>query len=86
MIAVGRLMGMGYISYIAGFSKIRPVSFGFFTFLGFFPSSFMMFFLGSLGNLEEIAKRLQNAQWLLYSIIGLTLAGYLTYRKFRRKE
>ncbi|WP_227939559.1 DedA family protein [Alkalihalobacillus deserti] len=86
MIAVGRVIGMGYIAYIAGFSKIRPVSFAFFTFLGFFPLSFLMFFLGSLGNLEEMAEKFQNAQWLVYSIIGMTLAGYLTYRKFGRKE
>lgn len=86
MIAFGRVIGMGYIAYIAGFSKIGPVAFGFYTFLGFFPLSFLMFFLGSLGHLEKISKWFQHTQWLLYSLIGITIVGYLTYHKCRRKE
>ncbi|MBM7096313.1 VTT domain-containing protein [Bacillus sp. H-16] len=85
MIAVGRVLGMGYIAYIAGFSKIRPVSFGVFTFLGFFPLAFLMFYLGSLGNLEKMADWFQNAQWLIYSILAAAAVIYLVYRWYRRK-
>ncbi|WP_026690776.1 DedA family protein [Alteribacter aurantiacus] len=85
MIAVGRVLGMGYIAYIAGFSKIRPVAFGVFTFLGFFPLSFLMFYLGSLGNLEKMAEWFQNAQTIIYSILGVALIGYVVFRYFRRK-
>ncbi|WP_157800978.1 DedA family protein [Bacillus solitudinis] len=86
MIAVGRILGMGYIAYIAGFSKIRPLSFGFFTFLGFFPVSLLLFYLGTLGDLEKATTWLQNAQWLIVSVIGVTLASYFAFRWFKRKE
>jgi membrane protein DedA with SNARE-associated domain len=85
MIAAGRFLGMGYIAYIAGFSSIRPLAFGLYTFAGFFPLSLLMFYLGTLGNLEFMADTFQNAQWFIFSVLAVLITVYLGYRVLRKK-
>ncbi|MGJ9382287.1 DedA family protein [Salipaludibacillus sp. CF4.18] len=43
MIAVGRFIGMGYITYIAGLGKMSKFKFAGLTFIGFYPLSVLMF-------------------------------------------
>ncbi|UCZ52406.1 hypothetical protein LGQ02_16405 [Bacillus shivajii] len=85
MIALGRFVGMGYISYIAGFCKIKPFKFAVLTFVGFYPISVMMFYLGSLGNVEEMANWLQNTQGIIMGALILLGSSYIFFR-FRRKK
>ncbi|TMW71830.1 DedA family protein [Alteribacter natronophilus] len=85
MIAAGRVLGMGYIAYIAGFSNIRPLAFGAYTFAGFFPLSLLMFYLGTLGNLDFMAEAFQNTQWLIFTMIAVAVTVWIGYRVLLKK-
>ncbi|MCE7791496.1 VTT domain-containing protein [Salipaludibacillus sp. CUR1] len=86
MIAVGRFIGMGYITYIAGLSRMNIWKFAGLTFAGFYPLSVIMFYLGNLGNLEVMVDRLQQVQWAIYTVLGIGLAAYISFRFYRRKK
>ena len=86
MISVGRLIGMGYISYIAGFCKLSIKKFLLLTFIGFYPLSVLMFYLGTLGNVELIAEWFQNGQSLIFAAIILFVSIYIYYRIRRKKK
>lgn len=90
-ISAGRVLGMGYIVYLAAFYKITPFRYGFFTFLGILPVAFLMFYLGSLGNIEVVYTWFQNVQYgIIFLIIG-AIGWYIFYRvrtkkKYRRNQ
>ncbi|UJW58801.1 VTT domain-containing protein [Bacillus sp. A116_S68] len=86
MIAVGRFIGMGYITYIAGFSHMTKLKFAALTFIGFYPLSIIMFYLGTLGNIEAMITRFQQAQWLILIVLGVLLILYIIFRIQRRKK
>jgi membrane protein DedA with SNARE-associated domain len=86
MIAVGRFIGMGYITYIAGFSHMTKWKFAALTFIGFYPLSIIMFYLGTLGNIEAIITRFHQTQWLIFTGLGIVLTMYIIFRMQRRKK
>jgi membrane protein DedA with SNARE-associated domain len=77
---------MGYITYIAGLGKMNKVKFAMLTFVGFYPLSVLMFYLGTLGNLEVMVDRFQQAQWLIFTLLGLAISMYIGFRFYRRKK
>ncbi|WP_280770025.1 DedA family protein [Salipaludibacillus daqingensis] len=86
MIAVGRFIGMGYITYIAGLSKMNKMKFALLTFIGFYPLSVLMFYLGTLGNLEIIVERFQQTQGVIFAGIVVAICCYVLFRLYRRKK
>ncbi|MFC0469556.1 DedA family protein [Halalkalibacter kiskunsagensis] len=85
MIAIGRFIGMGYISYIAGLGNMKSWKFAGLTFIGFYSLSVLMFYLGTLGNLEVLVEKVQQIQWLIFLIIAVCILGYIAFRFYRRK-
>ncbi|MFB5663280.1 DedA family protein [Alteribacillus sp. HJP-4] len=90
-ITAGRILGMGYIVYVAAFSRISPLRYAFFTFIGVLPVAVLMFYLGSLGNIEAVYTWFQNIQYIITVVIIGLLTYYVYYRikrrsKYRSKE
>ncbi|WP_018923258.1 DedA family protein [Salsuginibacillus kocurii] len=85
-IAGGRMVGMGYIAYVAAFCEIRPFRYGLFTFIGVFPTALLMFYLGQLGNIEVIYNWFQRFQYVIFSIIALLIGGYIALRLYQVKR
>ncbi|PIB49316.1 hypothetical protein AOA57_10945, partial [Pseudomonas sp. 2588-5] len=56
------------------------------TFIGFYPLSIIMFYLGTLGNIEAMITRFQQAQWLILIVLGILLILYIIFRIQRRKK
>src|SRR5699024_3844897 len=64
-IALSRPFGVGnYISYVAGLSKVNPLKFFLLTFLGIYPWSVVMLWLGDYfnGNIEAVIQLFQTKQ------------------------
>jgi membrane protein DedA with SNARE-associated domain len=85
-IAGGRVLGMGYIVYVASFCRISPLRYGIFTFIGIVPVALSMLYLGGLGNVEAVYTTFQNVQYLVMGVLAAALAYYIYYRVKRRKE
>lgn len=79
-IAGGRVLGMGYIVYVAAFCKIGPVRYGLFTFIGVLPVAFSMLYLGGLGNVEAVYNAFQNVQYVITTVLLLGIGYYIYYR------
>ncbi|MCF6136576.1 DedA family protein [Pseudalkalibacillus berkeleyi] len=80
-IALTRPIGLGnYISYLAGGSRVKAWKFGLLTFVGIFPWTVTMLWLGNSGNLKAVTSFLGDIQ--VYLLIGLAvvLIGYFFYR------
>ncbi|MFB4163610.1 DedA family protein [Alteribacillus sp. JSM 102045] len=85
-ISAGRILGMGYIVYLAAFYKITPFRYGLFTFIGVLPVAFLMFYLGSLGNIEVVYTWFQNVQYGIMVLIAGAIGWYVYYRVKTRKR
>lgn len=84
-IALGRVLGMGYIAYLGGFCGIRPVRYGLLSFIGILPVSFAMFYLGSIGNLQALKESFQNVQWAINGVLLTTVISYVLFKLLRKK-
>ncbi|WP_349410037.1 DedA family protein [Pseudalkalibacillus sp. SCS-8] len=81
-IALTRPIGLGnYISYIAGVSRVNMWKFGVLTFIGIFPWTMTMLWLGSTGNLKSIKGFLDEVQLYGFAAVVLALLIYFFYRK-----
>ncbi|MFC4736329.1 DedA family protein [Bacillus daqingensis] len=85
-IAAGRVLGMGYIVYVAAFCRISPARYGIFTFIGVLPVAFLMLYLGGLGNVEAVYAAFQQVQYVITAVIVLAIGGYVYYRIRQRKK
>lgn len=88
-IAGGRVLGMGYIVYVAAFCKISPIKYGLFTFIGVLPVALAMLYLGGLGNVGEVYYVFQNLQYVITAVIVAGICYYIYYRyklKNRREQ
>jgi membrane protein DedA with SNARE-associated domain len=88
-IALSRPFGVGnYISYIAGLSKVNPFKFFLLTFLGIYPWSVIMLWLGDYfnGNVDAFNQFFRSQQIYLYGIIGIVMivGVFYLWRKYRR--
>lgn len=85
-IAAGRVLGMGYIVYVAAFCKITPLRYGFFTFIGVFPVAVVMLYLGTLGVVGEAYGVFQNVQYLIALLFAAVVIYYIYYRVKTKKK
>ncbi|RSL29335.1 hypothetical protein D7Z54_31775 [Salibacterium salarium] len=85
-ITAGRVLGMGYIVYVAAFYKITPFRYGFFTFIGVLPVAIVMLYLGRLGNIETVYTWFQNIQYGLMVLLTGAIGWYIYYRIKRKKK
>lgn len=86
-VALSRPFGIGnYISYVAGMSQMRLVSYLLLTFIGIYPWSYIMLLLGNYfnGSYEAFQKfYVENISFILF-IVVLTIFIYLS-KKWVRK-
>ncbi|MFZ4454056.1 DedA family protein [Salibacterium aidingense] len=85
-ITAGRILGMGYIVYVAAFYRITPFRYGFFTFIGVLPIALLMLYLGRLGNIEVVYSWFQGLQYILMVVLAGLIGWYIYYRLRRRKK
>ncbi|PSL45908.1 membrane protein DedA with SNARE-associated domain [Salsuginibacillus halophilus] len=86
VVAVGRVLGMGYIAYTASVSNISSVRYAIFTFIGVLPTAFVMFYLGQLGNIEAVYEWFQRSQYVIFSLLATAIGAYVAYRALRAKK
>ncbi|PKR77346.1 hypothetical protein CEY16_11475 [Halalkalibacillus sediminis] len=84
-IAAGRILGMGYIVYVAAVCKISPLRYGIFTFIGVFPVALLMLYLGGLGVVGEAYGAFQGMQYVITGLIILAAVYYISAKIKRRK-
>jgi membrane protein DedA with SNARE-associated domain len=87
-IALSRPFGVGnYISYIAGLSRVKPLKFFLLTFLGIYPWSVIMLWLGDYfsGNVEAVHQFFRSQQIYLYGMAGIVIiaGGFYLWKKKR---
>lgn len=83
-IAFTRPIGLGnYVSYIAGVSRVNVWKFALLTFVGIFPWTMTMLWLGSTGNLKSMKGFMDEMQ--IYGVVALGLAA-LIYFFYRHKK
>ncbi|MFD2707182.1 DedA family protein [Salibacterium lacus] len=85
-ITAGRILGMGYIVYVAAFYRITPFRYGFFTFIGVLPVALLMLYLGRLGNIEVVYSWFQGIQYMIMAVLAGLIGWYIYYRIKRRKK
>ncbi|MCY8755541.1 DedA family protein [Bacillus haynesii] len=89
-IALSRPFGIGnYISYIAGISKVNLFKYLILTFLGIYPWSFFVIFLGNYfnGNYESLKNAFSLYSNYIYAIGIFFLTIILLYfNKLKKKE
>ncbi|QKS72988.1 VTT domain-containing protein [Paenalkalicoccus suaedae] len=86
-IAIGRVLGMGYIVYVATFCKMSPTRYGIFTFIGVLPVAFAMLYLGGLGNVGEVYEIFQQVQYVVMAVIVGLIVLYVLYRvRLKQKQ
>ncbi|WP_236692977.1 DedA family protein [Aneurinibacillus tyrosinisolvens] len=87
-ILFSRLLGVGYISYVAGMSKISWWKYGFLTFIGVYPWAFILLFLGQLykGNAEEISRLVGQYRWYIFISLLILAVGYGLFYTRRNSE
>ncbi|RLQ95351.1 DedA family protein [Falsibacillus albus] len=84
-ITLGRIFGMGYIAFIGGFCKIKPLKYALLTFIGVFPLSFLFVYLGTLGDVKVINKMIQNVSWWLLGAAAAIVLIYWSVKYIRKK-
>jgi membrane protein DedA with SNARE-associated domain len=85
-IAAGRVLGMGYIVYVAAFCRITPLRYGVFTFIGVFPVAVVMLYLGTLGVVGEAYGVFQNVQYLIAGLFAAAVVYYIYFRMKSKKK
>lgn len=81
-----RLLGMGYISFIAGICKVSPKRYGLLTFAGNYTWTLIMLWLGRIykGNIQVVMRLFQEYRtyiWFILLIIGIVFAVILFQRR-----
>ncbi|RDI43138.1 DedA family protein [Falsibacillus pallidus] len=84
-IALGRIFGMGYIAFIGGFCKIKPMKYALLTFIGVYPLAVLFVYLGTLGNIKAINGMINHVSWWAGGII-LIIAVIIFGMKYLRKR
>lgn len=90
-VAISRPLGIGnYISYVAGMSKIHIVKYFLLTFIGIYPWSYMMLFLGDYfnGSYEAFKRYFDSYSLYIYvalAIIAVVVIVIVYFRKSRLK-
>jgi membrane protein DedA with SNARE-associated domain len=93
-IAFTRPFGIGnYISYVAGICKVKPLKYGIWTFIGIYPWSLTVLFLGKYykGNLANLKHALTSgaSHYYVIGVIALVILSLLLLfilKKKRKRE
>lgn len=90
-IALSRPFGVGnYISYVAGMSKINIGKYLLLTFIGIYPWSFVMLFLGDYfnGNIEEVREFFSSYTMIGYGavLVIASVVGIFIYINIKKKK
>lgn len=86
-IVLTRLLGIGYISYVAGMSAVKVWKYGLFTFVGVCFWSFALLFLGQIykGDPKVVIELFQMYQSYIYISMGFIIL-ILVLVQFRRHK
>jgi len=74
-----------YISYVSGMSKIQPVKFFIYCFLGFFPWTTLLLYIGSLGDIHHFIHLLKKGEHISYLIIGIAVIFTILYFSLKKQ-
>lgn len=86
-IALSRPLSIGnYISYISGVSRVKPWRFILLTFLGIFPWTTLLLFIGNQGNLATVQRFLDMSQKLGFVIVAAIIVLGIAWFCFRRYQ
>lgn len=91
-IAISRPLSIGnYISYIAGLSNIPMRRYALFTFIGTFPWSTFLLFVGRTGSVESLKlflAKLQQFGWYVAAIgvAAVAVWGFFVWRRAKKKK
>ncbi|PAV28259.1 hypothetical protein CIL05_17995 [Virgibacillus profundi] len=90
-IAISRPFGIGnYISYVAGLSKVNPLKYFLLTFIGIYPWSFIMMFLGDYfnGNFTAIKQFFKDQSIYGYAAAFIVILIGLFYivKKYKKSK
>ncbi|WP_347552527.1 VTT domain-containing protein [Pseudalkalibacillus hwajinpoensis] len=85
-IAITRPLGVGnYVSYVSGMSKVKPWIFGSLTFIGIFPWTIAMLWIGRNGNIKSVQAIFGSIQKYVFLFIAVAIIGYIGYRYYRKR-
>ncbi|MBO0995904.1 DedA family protein [Bacillus sp. SD088] len=90
-VALSRPFGIGnYISYIAGMSNVQLYKYIILTFIGIYPWSYVMIFLGNYfkGNYQAFQHFFESYSFYGYGIIiiGIAIIGLITYTRITHRK
>lgn len=86
-IALSRPLSIGnYISYLSGFSRVKLWRFILLTYLGIFPWSMLLFFIGSRGSIHLIQQFLDLSQKAGFIIIAAIIVIGVVWFYIRRNQ
>lgn len=86
-IALSRPLSIGnYISYLSGFSRVKPWRFIVLTYLGIFPWSTLLLFIGNKGSIDTIQHFLDMSQKAVLIIIAFVVVIGIVWFYIRRNQ
>lgn len=86
-IALSRPLSIGnYISYISGISRVKPWRFILLTYLGIFPWSTLLLFIGNKGSIATVQRFLDISQKLGFILIAAIVILGIVWFCFRRNQ
>lgn len=86
-IALSRPLSIGnYISYLSGFSRVKPWRFIMLTYLGIFPWSTLLLFIGNKGSIDTIQHFLDMSQKAGLIIIAFVVVIGIVWFYIRRNQ
>ena len=86
-IALSRPLSIGnYISYLSGFSRVKPWRFIVLTYLGIFPWSTLLLFIGNKGSIDTIQHFLDMSQKAGLIIIAFVVVIGIVWFYIRRNQ
>ena len=89
-IALSRPLNIGnYISYLSGFSRVKLWRFILLTYLGIFPWSTLLLFIGNKGSIDTIQRFLdmsQKAGVIIVAVIVIVGGVWFYFRRSQQKQ
>lgn len=86
-IALSRPLSIGnYISYLSGFSRVKPWRFIVLTYMGIFPWSTLLLFIGNKGSIDTIQHFLDMSQKAGLIIIAFVVVIGIVWFYIRRNQ
>ena len=85
-IAITRPLGVGnYVSYVSGMSKVKAWVFAVLTFVGIFPWTIAMLWIGKNGNIKSVQAIFGSIQKYVFLILIVAVIGFIGYHYYQKK-